>query len=264
MLYGTPPPGLDVRLSLQLPVQATADQLMGSHAGAAILMNADSGEILVMASHPTFNAGELDELGVQLAQDTHAPLVNRAVQGSYMTGTATTPFLKTLNEAGARSEARQAQLLKSLGLFSTPQIRMPVTPAIEPSKLEELRLSPLQMVIAASALSNHGRIPAPRIALAVSTPQQGWVILPALGKPEQAIDPATADQAANAFIASGQSIWEYVGQANQNGSTITWYLGGTLPDWQGTPLAVVVALEEENIYLARQIGRSLLTSSLGN
>jgi hypothetical protein len=120
------------------------------------------------------------------------------------------------------------------------------------------------MVIAASALSNHGTLPAPRIALAVNTPQQGWVILPALGRSRQQVEAAAADAAARAFIAGRQPFWEYTGQAAQNDSIITWYLGGTLPDWQGTPLAVVVTLEEDNTYLARKIGQSLLLSSLGD
>src|SRR5690606_21378296 len=46
LLYGTPPAGLDVRLSLDLSLQTKADQLLGIHRGAIILMNAETGEIL--------------------------------------------------------------------------------------------------------------------------------------------------------------------------------------------------------------------------
>jgi cell division protein FtsW (lipid II flippase) len=264
LLYGTPPPGLDIRLSLQLQKQATADQMFGTHPGAALLMNARSGEVLVMASHPTFDATNLDETGASLTTDPHAPLLNRAAQGSYRTGTATTPFLKMLPAGAEPTRAQRLDLFNGLGFFSTPQVRLPVAAGLKPVNLEDLQVSPLQMVIAASALSNHGTLPAPRIALAVNTLQQGWVILPALGRSRQQVEAAAADSAARAFIAGRQPFWEYTGQATQNDSIITWYLGGTLPDWQGTPLAVVITLEEDNTYLARKIGQSLLLSSLGD
>jgi len=259
LLYGTPPPGLDVRLSLELRLQSVADRLLASHSGAVVLMNAHSGEILVMASHPTFDPNQLDEQGPDLSQDPSAPLVNRATQGAYPPGTATTPFLSTLTQS---DEAQQIELFKNLGFFETPQIRMPVIAASPQGDLSKLRLSPLQMAVAASTLSNHGTRPAARIALAVNTPQQGWVVLPALNEPFEAIQPLAADEAAQSLLAVGEPHWEFVGQARQGNSIITWYLAGTLPDWQGTPLTVVVALEESNIYLAKQIGRELLTEAL--
>jgi cell division protein FtsW (lipid II flippase) len=262
LLYGTPPPGLDVRLSLQLPRQVEADQMMGAHPGAAILINAHSGEILVMASHPTFDAGGLDAIGSELATDPDAPLINRAVQGSYAIGTASTPFIEALSSDTPPYPAELKELYQRLGFFSSPQIRLPVAETIEPPDLMDTRVSPLQLVIAAAALSNEGVLPAPRIALAVNTPQQGWVILPALGESTQALDRSGSEEAARSFLVRGESYWEYTGQASQDGSIITWYLGGTLPDWQGTPLAVVVALEEDNTYLARLIGESLLAGSL--
>ena len=43
---------------------------------------------------------------------------------------------------------------------------------------------------------------------------------------------------------------------------ITWLLAGTLPDWRGTPLVLIVALEENNISLAERIGENLLNAGL--
>jgi cell division protein FtsW (lipid II flippase) len=259
LLYGTPPPGLDVRLSLELRLQSVADSLLASHSGAVVLMDAHSGEILVMASHPTFDPNQLDQQGPTLAQDPGAPLVNRAAQGAYPPGTAATPFLTSLGQA---DQAQQIGLFNHLGFFETPQVRMPVIAATPQSDANKLLVSPLQMAVAASTLSNHGTRPTPRIALAVNTPQQGWVVLPALGEPFEAIPPSAADEAAQSLLAAGKPYWEFVGQARQGNSIITWYLAGTLPDWQGTPLTVVVTLEESNIYLAKQIGRELLTKAL--
>jgi beta-glucosidase len=44
----------------------------------------------------------------------------------------------------------------------------------------------LQVALAAAALTNHGTVPAPRIAMAVNTPNDGWISLPALGTPFEA------------------------------------------------------------------------------
>ncbi len=262
LLYGTPPPGLDIRLSLQLPKQKQADQMLGLHSGAAILLNAQSGEILVMASHPTYDPNELDQQGSELARDPHAPLVNRAAQGAYLLGTTTAPFMVLAEQNQSPTTAQMTELFNRLGFFSTPQLRIPLNQATRTDKINELQVSPLQMALAAAVFSNHGIRPAPRIALAVNTPQEGWIILPALGQAMEAASPEAADAAAESFLVGGQSYWEYIGQASQKESIITWYLGGTLPDWQGTRLAVVVALEEDNFYLAQQIGRSLLNSSI--
>jgi cell division protein FtsW (lipid II flippase) len=69
LIYGTPPSGLDVRLSIDLALQSSADQLLGGHRGAIILMNAETGEILVMASHPTYDPNRLTEEGEALSEN---------------------------------------------------------------------------------------------------------------------------------------------------------------------------------------------------
>lgn len=53
----------------------TADQLLGNHRGAIILMNAETGEILVMASHPEYDPNNLDEEGDTLSQAETSPLL---------------------------------------------------------------------------------------------------------------------------------------------------------------------------------------------
>ncbi len=93
MIYGTPPPGLDVRLSIDLTLQEKADKLLANHSGALVLLNAETGEILAMASHPFYDANKVEEKLEEWLHDTHSPLVNRATQGQYPPGTAFGPFL---------------------------------------------------------------------------------------------------------------------------------------------------------------------------
>ena len=120
------------------------------------------------------------------------------------------------------------------------------------------------MSLAAASLSNHGIRPAPRIALAVNTPQQGWVILNPLSKSVQALTQVFADAQAVQHLAEGQPYWEHVSSVKQDKNDVTWYLAGTPPDWQGAPLTIVVLLEGENNQLAKKIGSDVLKSALNS
>ena len=95
LLYNQPPEGLNIRLTLDLFNQQIADDALGDSSGSAILMNAETGEILAMASHPYFNPATLDEDWEMLTGDENAPLINRATQGEYPVGTALFPFVMT-------------------------------------------------------------------------------------------------------------------------------------------------------------------------
>ena len=86
LVYGQPPPGLDIRLSLDLELQRLTDKLFRNKQGALVALNADSGEVLVMASYPTFDAGQLDQTWGALVNDPTAPLLNRATLGRYAVG----------------------------------------------------------------------------------------------------------------------------------------------------------------------------------
>jgi cell division protein FtsW (lipid II flippase) len=260
LLYGQPPPGLDVRISIDLEIQAEADSFLGNHAGAVVMLNAATGEILAMASHPTFDPTNLDAEAEQLNQDKSTPLLDRTAQGMYLPGDVLSKFYEA---AGFNLESSKNQdfvdLYSALGFYTTPELRLIVAPAA--SATDELRVSPLQMALAAAALSNNGIRPAPRLAMAVNTPTQGWVILPALSDPVQALPAEGARQTAQAWVVSSQAFWGWSTSVPSAGKSFTWYLGGTLPDWQGMPLAVVVLLEENNASLAQSIGTNLLQTA---
>ncbi|HUH97687.1 MAG TPA: FtsW/RodA/SpoVE family cell cycle protein [Anaerolineales bacterium] len=258
LLYGTPPPGLDVRLSLDLELQKHADQLLGDQRGAVVLMNAQSGEILVMASHPTYDPNKLDEIGASLAQDQSAPLINRATQGTYPAGSALNLFLDQIDSTGRISDDQEISLFESLGFYSAPQIRGPVAAAAGRGQINDLRISPLQMSIAAGTLSNHGVRIAPRIVMAVRTPQQGWVVLPALDQGAEVFKTQAADDLADRLARGRGPYWEWSGTGQAGSEFSTWYLGGTVPNWKGIPLAVVVLLEGNDPPGARSVGTQLL------
>ncbi|MBE0684190.1 MAG: FtsW/RodA/SpoVE family cell cycle protein [Anaerolineales bacterium] len=261
LLYGTPPPGLDTRLSLDLALQTKADALLGTHTGAIVLMNAETGEILVMASHPTYDPNKLDEEGDTLSQNKASPLLNRATQGLYPIGWMLRPLIEAEFGETPPTDTELRAFYKRLGLFEAPAINMPVTFDDMQASLQSLRISPLQAAVAASALSNKGIMPAPRIATAVNTPEQGWVVLPALGQPVEVIQESAANEAALSFIEAGTPYWSHLERADLAGTRVTWLTAGTLPDWKGAPLTLVVALEENNISLAKRIGEEMMNAA---
>lgn len=262
LLYGMSPPGLDVRLTLDLYLQFRADEMMFGHSGAVVMLNAQSGEILVMSSHPTFNPNHLDEIGSELRDDPEHPLINRAAQGLYPTGTVIVPFAQAVLGKETLTDAERETVYEAVGLQRTPPLQLEVAEPLANSELNHFHVSPLQVALASAALSAHGAIPAPSIAAAVNTPTEGWVILPALGTPTQAIPPELADEAARSLIAEGKSFWSHIGQATEADSSVTWFIGGTPPNWGGTPIVVVVLIEDQNTRLAQRIGEELIVDAM--
>jgi len=87
-LLHRPPQGRDVQLTLNAPLQIQAQQALEGRVGAVVLLDVASGEIMALASSPTFDPQQLDETWEELSQDPAAPLVNRATQGLYQPGAA--------------------------------------------------------------------------------------------------------------------------------------------------------------------------------
>ncbi len=262
ILYGMPPPGLDVRLSIDLDIQRRSDELMADYKGAVVLLNAQTGEVLAMASHPGYDPNKLDEIGPMLATDKDAPLLNRAAQGTYPVGTAISAFTPIMGLPDHPADNELALLYRSLGFYTTPEMRMPVAAASADSEVRNLRVSPVQMVRAAAALSNGGELPMPRITLAVDTPVQGWVILPALGSPEMALPGSGAEQTAIRLAVQNGTYWQWGGLAQAGTAKDTWFIAGTLPNWKGTPLALAVLIEGDVPLAAERIGQSIMQAAI--
>ncbi len=270
LLYGQPPPGVDVRLTLDLDIQRAADQLLGEHTGALALLDAQNGEILALASHPGFDGNLVETQMENYIQDEGGPLLNRATLGLYPLGEALSLW------GGADPQA--------LGLLSAPDIQLPTVSdeaaATASEGSEALRASPLQVAIAASVLSSGGLRPAARLVQAVNTSLAGWVFLPPsfdklrmpadklttpsdkLRMPaDEIMTPDAAAEITRRLADAGDPrlpIWRSVVRVpNGEAGWVAWYIGGTLPG-QGTPtLALAVLIEADNPEAAQAIGHGL-------
>ncbi len=260
LLYGQPPPGLDVRLSIDLKLQQKADFLLGNRKGAIVILNASTGEILVMASHPTFDANQLEDIEETLLADPDSPLLNRAAQGVYPLGNTIEPFLHAAGISEVQSQSALTGLFRALGFLSVPELRLPVSGLSFVDN--NIQVSPLQMALATATLSAEGVRPVPRLAMAVNTPTDGWVVLPGVGESLTAFTPRFASQAIEPLVVDETPFWQFTSLAGDEASPVTWSLGGTTSSWQGSPVVVVVLLETDYPVLADYIGLELLWATL--
>lgn len=87
-LAGNDPPGNDIILSIRLPVQRVAEAALEGKVGAILAIDPRTGEVLAMATNPTFDPMLLDDSWSALIDDPSSPLLNRATQGLYPPGSS--------------------------------------------------------------------------------------------------------------------------------------------------------------------------------
>ena len=115
--------GEPLKLSLDLTVQATVEevlatgmQMMNAKGAAAILMDVHTGEIVSLASLPTFDPNKRPHAAIK-GDPGDSPLFNRAVQGVYELGSTYKIF--------AVAQALELGLAKPTTMFDvTPPLRM--------------------------------------------------------------------------------------------------------------------------------------------
>ncbi len=319
LIYGQTPPGLDVRLSLDLRIQQKADSLLAGHAGALVLLNSQTGEIYAMSSQPGFDPNLLAQKWGEWINDKQGVFLNRATQGQYSPGTALGPFLLEavldnqdqyslpelpslvfdgeiwncalpvsdkptwsellshgcpggVNELAQHLRADQLiDLFHKIELDRSPQISLPVAPVIDYQSQDsserlalgegKMKVSPLQMALAISALSPKGDIPIPRIAMAVNTPMENWVVLPGSKSVE---NPGlnTRNNTIQTLQIDNLPAWQVTATAQSDNGKISWFLAGTNAEWQGTPLSLVIVLEKDDPETIKNIGDEILQSML--
>jgi peptidoglycan glycosyltransferase len=85
--------GQDIRLTIDAELQSLAQERMQGLEGAAVLIDSRTGEILVMASSPTYAPGSVAEDWESLRSADDAPLLNRATQGLTQPGMILAPII---------------------------------------------------------------------------------------------------------------------------------------------------------------------------
>jgi penicillin-binding protein 2 len=86
-----PEKGQNLILTLDYALQEKAEELLEEREGAVVMMNPQTGEILALASFPTFDPNKFidrftPEEWLDLVNSPEFPLENRAIRGQYAPG----------------------------------------------------------------------------------------------------------------------------------------------------------------------------------
>ncbi len=244
LLYGMPPYGLDLRLTIDLVLQRRADELLTGKRGAIVVINAKEGELLALSSQPGFDSNELEENWEKLMADPQSPLLNRATQGQYQLYGVETGLLAD-TPAVLQLDSSQAVLVNENGFSQV--------------NLDFVR--PIQLAYASAIISQGGIRPPVEIVSAVKLPESGWTPFGMNEQPKPVLSTEQVERILSKITEKTEKGWQ-IAWSVRNGNEIShsWFLAGSLAGWEGTPYAVVIVLENADVREARQIGEALIQS----
>jgi penicillin-binding protein 2 len=127
MLSRIPPvPGKDLRLNLDVELQAVAEHAFGDYLGGLVALDPNTGGVLALVSKPGFDPnlfvdGIDPETWKALNESPDRPMVNRALRGIYPPGSTIKPFMALAGlDLGLR---KPADTISDPGFFSLPNSR---------------------------------------------------------------------------------------------------------------------------------------------
>jgi peptidoglycan glycosyltransferase len=112
-LLNRSPRGDDLRLTIDASLQAAAAEAFGTSSGALVLLEVPSGAVWTLYSAPLYDPNTLDADWERLRSDPRAPLLNRALQGTYQMGGA---LQLVIYSAMLANPALQPQMFDSAAL----------------------------------------------------------------------------------------------------------------------------------------------------
>lgn len=110
-------PGQDLKLTIDLDIQRTAELALGDNNGAVVAMDPRNGEILALVSHPSFDPNAFavrihkDEWN-KLITDPRHPLMNKAIQDQLAPGST---FKIIMSAAGMQEGIAQNMKVNCVG-----------------------------------------------------------------------------------------------------------------------------------------------------
>jgi membrane peptidoglycan carboxypeptidase len=124
-------------------------------------------------------------------------------------------------------------------------------------------VSPLQMAVAYAPFSNGGVSITPVLATAYRYAGKDWKLFTEDETP--ALLPSMNTDSASAALSSPAIPgWSISSTATTASTTVNWYIAGTQTEWQGTPIVLVVALENSNAKTAESYGQDLFNTSINS
>jgi cell division protein FtsW (lipid II flippase) len=282
-VLGVPLRGQGARLTIDGDLQKEAGRLLGARPGAVVVMRARSGELLALASHPTYDPARVDEDWAALLEDPGSPLLNRATQGLYAPGSTLLPFVaaQAISEgwtpenldfcrmdlpALARAYPDLAEetfshfRLQEGPIMDLPAAYVPpssgtMDAAVQARALEghgRLLISPMQLALSAASLFADGMEPAPKLIREWETAAGGWDPAPPAGHPLATVNADIGARIAAAL--SGPLIKEWPACGKDSPWTV-------IVDTANIDPVMVVVLLEDGQPGGEEIARQLIQTA---
>jgi len=121
---------------------------------------------------------------------------------------------------------------------------------------DNIRVSPLQMAIAAAEITNGGQKVSPSFVTAYQTAQGDWRYISTQTSNDD-IEAFSSPEATNLLTQPDSPNWQVVSSVKDQDKWVSWFVGGTPANWQGVPLAIVVVLEDSSPTQTAEIGQTL-------
>ena len=119
-LSGGPQPGNNVTLTIDPELQRVAQEGIANSKtgrGSAVALDPKTGEILAMASYPSYDPNNIDDRFDDLKDDPAQPLLNRTTQGLYVPGS----IMKVVTAAAAlKSGVKPTDKFTDTGVYERP------------------------------------------------------------------------------------------------------------------------------------------------
>lgn len=107
--------GADLVTTIDPALQQAADALLGDRTGAIVVLDPRTGDVLALASHPTFNPNTYIEDAEALQTSPARPLLNRATQGLYTPGSVFK--IVTLSGLLAQGKVQPGEIFEDPGIL---------------------------------------------------------------------------------------------------------------------------------------------------
>ncbi|HOH92361.1 MAG TPA: FtsW/RodA/SpoVE family cell cycle protein [Anaerolineaceae bacterium] len=158
--------------------------------------------------------------------------------------------------------------LDKFGFYSIPSFSLELAqPTSRPGKnyfnniqtlIPATQLSPLQMALIAASITNDGDKITPRLVNAYQTENGSWKSYTEPSQAMRVLPQTVAKTTRDYFSQHNKAYWYMMGHsAMEEEQTIVWYVGGTNDAWTGTPMVIVIALEDSQPDLAYRIADQL-------
>ena len=155
-------------------------------------------------------------------------------------------------------------LFSKLGFYKNPNLDLPAAAAAPEGTFSNLSLSPVQILPAVAALSYKGICPVLTLTNAIEISGSGWTAIPSNEKPATCFSAEGAMREIELLRLGGRPFWEYTSTSSKQDAHVTWFFAGTMPNWSGTPLALVIVIEENDVQKISQMGEKLMKELTGS